>query len=213
MATPEPMEFDAQDQAEVFDEETRLDDDERVDTGDEPRTFDEMPDVYDATQALGDGRDIRAMDADEFEDGALDDEDLEEDEDLDDMVRDDLEDASEDEDAGTDELDERDGVTRLAGDESELEYVADVDPVTDPADDDVDKYESRNVSDADLRDLGYQTEGQGGQSGQGEGSSQGSGASADDVEEEVHPRQDELLDEGVEETFPASDPVSVKRIT
>lgn len=25
--------------------------------------------------------------------------------------------------------------------------------------------------------------------------------------------QDELLDEGVEETFPASDPVSVKRIT
>ena len=29
----------------------------------------------------------------------------------------------------------------------------------------------------------------------------------------VHPHQDELLDEGVEETFPASDPVSVKRIT
>lgn len=26
-------------------------------------------------------------------------------------------------------------------------------------------------------------------------------------------RQDALLDEGVEETFPASDPVSVKRIT
>jgi hypothetical protein len=26
-------------------------------------------------------------------------------------------------------------------------------------------------------------------------------------------RQDVLLDEGVEETFPASDPVSVKRIT
>ena len=30
-----------------------------------------------------------------------------------------------------------------------------------------------------------------------------------------HPKrlQDELLDEGIEETFPASDPVSVKRIT
>ncbi len=26
-------------------------------------------------------------------------------------------------------------------------------------------------------------------------------------------RQDDLLDEGIEETFPASDPVSVKRIT
>lgn len=33
----------------------------------------------------------------------------------------------------------------------------------------------------------------------------------DDEERESH--QDELLDEGVEETFPASDPVSVKRIT
>jgi len=33
--------------------------------------------------------------------------------------------------------------------------------------------------------------------------------SGDDVAE----RQDKLLDEGVEETFPASDPVSVKRIT
>ncbi len=32
---------------------------------------------------------------------------------------------------------------------------------------------------------------------------------------EGHPRrrQEELLDQGVEETFPASDPVSVKRIT
>lgn len=30
---------------------------------------------------------------------------------------------------------------------------------------------------------------------------------------ECDPHQDELLDEGVEETFPASDPVSVKHIT
>ncbi len=28
-----------------------------------------------------------------------------------------------------------------------------------------------------------------------------------------HKRRDELLDEGVEETFPASDPVAVKHIT
>ncbi len=39
------------------------------------------------------------------------------------------------------------------------------------------------------------------------------GAGPEDVPDEVHPHQDELLDEGVEETFPASDPVSVKRIT
>jgi hypothetical protein len=44
-------------------------------------------------------------------------------------------------------------------------------------------------------------------------STQGSGASAEDVDEESDPRQEALLDEGVEETFPASDPVSVKHIT
>ena len=30
---------------------------------------------------------------------------------------------------------------------------------------------------------------------------------------DLHRRHDELLDEGVEETFPASDPVAVKHIT
>jgi len=39
------------------------------------------------------------------------------------------------------------------------------------------------------------------------------GRRPEDVADEVHPHQDELLDEGVEETFPASDPVSVQRIT
>lgn len=32
-------------------------------------------------------------------------------------------------------------------------------------------------------------------------------------DEDLAARQEQLLDEGVEETFPASDPVSVKRIT
>lgn len=32
-------------------------------------------------------------------------------------------------------------------------------------------------------------------------------------DEDLEARQDQLVDEGVEETFPASDPVSVKRIT
>lgn len=32
-------------------------------------------------------------------------------------------------------------------------------------------------------------------------------------EHDTHRRKDELLDEGVEETFPASDPVAVKHIT
>jgi hypothetical protein len=32
-------------------------------------------------------------------------------------------------------------------------------------------------------------------------------------EERIHQHKDELLDHGVEETFPASDPVAVKHIT
>jgi len=32
-------------------------------------------------------------------------------------------------------------------------------------------------------------------------------------EERIHQHKDELLDRGVEETFPASDPVAVKHIT
>lgn len=34
-----------------------------------------------------------------------------------------------------------------------------------------------------------------------------------DKEKEAESRQEALIDEGVEETFPASDPVSAKRIT
>jgi len=32
-------------------------------------------------------------------------------------------------------------------------------------------------------------------------------------EQRIHQHKDELLDQGVEETFPASDPVAVKHIT
>jgi hypothetical protein len=42
---------------------------------------------------------------------------------------------------------------------------------------------------------------------------QGSGATADDVEDESDPDDEDRLDEGLEETFPASDPVSAKHIT
>ncbi len=190
--------FDAQDQAETFDE-TNLNDDAEF------NTLEDLPDVYDATQALGDSRDLEALDADELDPEALDDEDLEDDEDLDDDLRDSLEDQEEDDDIDDDDLDADDGVDRLELDEVDLESVADVDAETDPDDENEADYESENLSDDDLKDLGYQGEGK-----KDEG---GSGAHPDDVPEEVHPHQDELLDEGVEETFPASDPVSVKRIT
>ncbi len=194
METPD-IGLDAQDQAETFDE-TNLDDDAEF------VTLEEMPDVYDATQALGDSRDIQALDADELDPEALDDEDLEDDEDLDDDLRDSLEDDEEDDDIDGEDLD----VDRLVAGEVDLESVADVDTATDPDDEDEAAYESESLSDSDLKDLGYQDDSK-------PGKGDGSGAGPEDVPEEVHPHQDELLDEGVEETFPASDPVSVKRIT
>jgi hypothetical protein len=198
---PETFELDEQDQSEVFDE-THLDEDDA-----EFVTLDEMQDVFDATQALGDGRDILALDAAELDPDALDDEDLEQDEDVDDGLDDDLEDVEEQGDIDVEDADEEDGVTELQWDEADIESVADVDAVTDPDDEQSDEYESEELSDEELRELGYADQ---------EKAPQGQGGKIkrpEDVPDEVHPHQDELLDEGVEETFPASDPVSVKRIT
>jgi hypothetical protein len=191
---------DDQDQSEVFDE-THTDEDAA-----EFRTFEETPDVLDVTQVLGDTRDIRALDADEFNEDDLDDEDLDTDEDLDDAPRDELEDEDEDNDYG-DDPDDRDGVDLAPSGDAEVEFTGDVDDVTDPKDDDAEDYESSRVSDEDLRMLGYPDEKT------DETEPTGTGAKPEDVAEEADPRQEELLDEGVEETFPASDPVSVKRIT
>ena len=182
--------LDEQDQAEAFDE-THLDEDAEF------VTLEEMPDVYDSTRALGDSRDLEALDADELDPSALDDEDLEDDEDLDDEVRDELEDEEEDDEIDGEDVDSEDGVDRLELDEVDLEDGADVDAATDPDDEDESDYESEDLSDDDLTDLGYRER----------------PAAAKNGAEGVHPHQDELLDEGVEETFPASDPVSVKRIT
>jgi hypothetical protein len=191
--------LDEQDQAEAFDE-THLDEETA-----EFVTLEEIPDVYDSTRALGDSRDLQALDADELDPSALDDEDLEDDEDLDDEVRDDLEDEEEDDDIDEEDVDGEDGVDRLEFDEVDLENVADVDAATDPDDEDETAYESEELSDEDLAELGYREKAPKAQ--------RRDGARPEDVAEEVHPYQDELLDEGVEETFPASDPVSVKRIT
>jgi hypothetical protein len=190
--------LDEQDQAEVFDE-THLDEDAEF------VTLEEMPDVYDSTRALGDSRDLQALDADELDPSTLDDEDLEDDEDLDDEIHDELEDEEEDDEIDDEDVDSEDGVDRLEYDEVDLEDVADVDAATDPDDEDEADYESEELSDDDLVDLGYREK--------EPKAPRPGGARPEDVSDEVHPHQDELLDEGVEETFPASDPVSVKRIT
>ena len=69
------------------------------------------------------------------------------------------------------------------------------------------------VSDEDLRTLGYEASRDEDEDEDEDDETPATGPSADDVDDESDARQEELLDEGVEETFPASDPVSVKRIT
>ncbi len=245
--------FDAQDEAEVFDETHGADEDP---TGADPDNVDadpdELTDVYDVTSAVGDADEDEdeGETADDYDDDDLDDLDLddEDDADADGALDDDLEDVPEaDARAGLDRLIDR-TAERGAPIEPSLSYVENLDAVTNPRDDDVEKYEStRQLSDEQLADLGYlqsrkqqevsvmkdedQTvstkpedardweersfeadaelsilEG-------GVPEPTASGASADDVEDEADPDEDERLDEGLEETFPASDPVSAKHIT
>lgn len=203
--TPDANDLDEQDQTEAFDE-THLDEDAA-----EFLTLDEAPDVFDATQALGDGRDVQAVDAADLDPQALDDEDLEDDEDVDDDLDDDLEDEEEDDDIDDEDPDDEDAVAELAWDEADVETVADVDLVTVPDDEDAEAYESEDVPEQALLELGYAEKEP--VKDNGAARRKPAGRHPDDVPDEMHPHQDELLDEGVEETFPASDPVSVKRIT
>src|SRR5207253_2972750 len=74
-------EADPQDGAEVLDEDNL----DLAEERNEMRTFEELPDVLDVTQADGDRDDDEALalDADEFDEDAMNDGDLEEDDELD----------------------------------------------------------------------------------------------------------------------------------
>ena len=247
-------ESDPQDEAEVFDETHGLDEDP---TGAAPDDVDADPDdltdVYDVTSALGDADDDEDEEetADDYDGDDLDELDLDDEEDADydedNDLDDDLEDVPEaDARAGLDRLIDR-TAERGAPIEPNLSYVANLDAVTNPRDDDVEKYEStRELSDEQLAELGYlpvhkeeapvvkiedqatPTQSKSGLEWEersfetemelsilegGVPEPIASGASADDVEDEADPEDDEHLDRGLEQTFPASDPVSAKHIT
>src|SRR5579875_484778 len=70
------------------------------------------------------------------------------------------------------------------------------------------RYEARNLSDEDLAELGYKDAPK-------ESRTFDASPEAEDAADKAKEKadDDERLDEGVEETFPASDPVSVKHIT
>ena len=168
--------YDDQDNAETFDE-ANLDDREQIG---EMRTFEEMPDLFDATRAYGDRDDEegRSVDAAEFDEDEFDEESLEEDDELDYRA---AADDSDQEDADALDDDEVDSDS-IDG----LDEVADADLVA-GGEDDFTNFQSKAVSDEDLRRMGYAAPG---------------GSDASD---------ESALEIGLKDSFPASDPVSVTR--
>lgn len=141
--------YDDQDGAEAFDE-ANLDDHEEMN---EMRTFEELPDVLDVTQADGDRDDDEglALDSDEFDEDAFDDNDTEEDHELDYRAaaqddEDDEETAFDDDEFDEDQVDDE----SIEG----LELVADADSV-EGGEDDFTNFQSKGLNDEDLARMGY----------------------------------------------------------
>jgi hypothetical protein len=140
---------DPQDGAESLDE-TNYDLSEGVG---EMRTFEELPDVLDVTQAAGDRDDDEALalDADEFDEDAVGDADTEEDNELDFHA---ATEAREDDIDGQGPEDGYDEDRLSARSVTGLSEVGDAETV-EGGEDDVTDFQATNVSDADLREMGY----------------------------------------------------------
>lgn len=135
MPDPRPeAEFESQDQAETYDETNYSEDDEFT-------TLEEFEDVLDVTQAEGDD------DEDEFDEDSFDDDDLEED---DDEAHFRAAIVSEEEDEDLEDRDEAFAADEIDG----LEEVRDADGAT-GGEDDFTNFQSRDLDDDDLRNLGY----------------------------------------------------------
>jgi hypothetical protein len=141
---PDLNDADPQDSSEVFDEDN-LD----IDEGrSEMRTFEELPDLLDVTQADGDRDEDEALalDADEFDEDAASDNDTEEDHELNYRA------ATEERE---DDLDGQGPEDRLSARNLEgLDKVGDADTV-EGGEDDVTDFQATDLSDADLQAMGY----------------------------------------------------------
>ena len=244
--------IDDQDQSEIFDEDNV----EGADALQEGSTFEEIPDVYDSTQKVGDAEDLGEFDAADFDEDQVDDEDLEEE---DEVVDEDAYDETDEEDLVDPDLLDR--VAARGGDEVDLEYQPDVDGRR-GARSGAGSYEARGELDRDdLDDLGYDAkeEEEEEEAGEDEGGrmlteppdflrpleersfaraagqerrGMVEGVEGDHYRPAIEPldeercfdhlghrirdsecRQEALIDEAVEETFPASDPIAPKHIT
>jgi hypothetical protein len=147
---------DPQDGAEAFDEDNL----DLAEERNEMRTFEELPDLLDVTQADGDRDDDEALalDADEFDEDAMDDNDSEEDHELD--FRATTEEREDDLDGqGPDGAFDEDRPPRRSVEG--LDQVADAGSV-EGGEDDVSDFQASDLSDADLQSMGY-SETRGGQ--------------------------------------------------
>ena len=148
---PDTYEADTQDSAEALDE-TMLDDHEELN---EMRTFEELPDVLDVTRADGDRDDDEALalDADEFDEEAIGDDDTEEDNELDYRAapqerEDDIDGLGDEDSFDEDALDAASSIEGLDEEVSDAGLVS-------GGEDDVSNFQSKNLSDEDLENMGY----------------------------------------------------------
>jgi len=204
--------LDDQDQAEVYDEETS--------GSDEDLETDYLldRDTEDVTARRGDadleGDDEEMDPADETDEMLADLDDAGEEDDLDDegadvdaLAGDDVQDFTADADFAADP-DAEDGVAEHEPDEAEVRAMGDMTGYAAGAS--AADYESDELSDADLEELDYK------QPPHARDDDAAADAATDDspVPGKATVRhEDKRLDEGLEETFPASDPVSAKHIT
>jgi hypothetical protein len=155
--------FDPQDQAETFDEsmtvggegDVSLGGESPLDIGEDMRTFEEMPDVYDVTTRVGD-RDpdeALALDADEFDPDAFDDDDVEDDYELD-YAAADAEHEDDLDGLGAEPGGDFDGEPFSASEIEGQDEVRDGDEVS-GGEDDFSNFSARNVGDEDLQRMGY----------------------------------------------------------
>jgi hypothetical protein len=156
--------FDPQDVAETFDEsmtvggegDVALGGESPLNIGEDMRTFEEMPDVYDVTSRAGDrdSDEERALDADEFDLDAFTDDDVEDDNELDygavDAEHEDDLDGLGDEPGAAGFDDDQLSASDIEG----LDEVRDRDEVS-GGEDDFTNFSARNVGDEDLKRMGY----------------------------------------------------------
>lgn len=155
--------FDPQDQAETFDE-TNTVGGEGVDSALEPagemRTFEELPELLDVTRADGDRDDDEALalDADEFDEDAVDDGDFEEDNELDYRA------STEEHEDDLDGLGPEDGYDDAQVSAQEIDGLHEVRDAgeAEGGEDDFTDFQAKDVGDEDLKAMGY-SEDRGGQ--------------------------------------------------